>query len=333
MYSSLSLFALVLLCIQLAFAGTINVCSSCKFKSISKAIASLPNNAESYTVLIAPGTYTEKFTITRPNLILKPTSGIVTIQYASGHDTSSPTGSTADSAVLTIKGKNVMLENIIIANTFKQGRVANVALHLDAPQAYFKNVKIYGFQDTLLINRSGSGYFRNCHIEGSVDFIWGFGTGYFDKCVIASNQRGTSVTAHGRDSANGPGGFYFNQCTFQATVPSGPLSKTYNPSISFSSPSQFENTCFFARPWGKYSRVIIMNSAIGSHIKPAGWSGWSDSNPNTANVVYAEYKNGGARPWTAARAKFAKSLTPGEVTQYNARKVFGGDVAFFDSKR
>lgn len=177
MYSSLSLFALVLLCVQLASAGTINVCSSCKFKSISKAIASLPNNAESYTVLIAPGTYTEKFTITRPNLILKPTSGIVTIQYASGHDTSSPTGSTADSAVLTIKGKNVMLENIIIANTFKQGRVANVALHLDAPQAYFKNVKIYGFQDTLLINRSGSGYFRNCHIEGSVDFIWGFGTG------------------------------------------------------------------------------------------------------------------------------------------------------------
>ncbi|CEG68534.1 hypothetical protein RMATCC62417_04778 [Rhizopus microsporus] len=332
MQFSLGYLTLALLCIQLVFAGTISVCNSCQYKSISKAIASLPNNAESYTVLIAPGTYTEQFTITRSNLVLKPTSGIVTIQYASGHDTSSKTGSTADSAVLTIKGKNVMLQDIVIANTFKQGRVANVALHIDAPQAYFKNVKIYGFQDTLLINRSGSAYFKNCWIEGSVDFIWGFGTGYFDKCIIASNQKGTSVTAHGRDTPNGPGGFYFNHCVFKATVPSGPLSKTYNPSMAFTSPAQFPDTCFFARPWGKYSRVIIMNSDIGSYIKPAGWSGWSDANPNTANVVYGEYKNFGARPWTNARARFAKNLSDSQVAQYSAKKIFNGDVTWFKNR-
>ncbi|CEI94351.1 hypothetical protein RMCBS344292_17250 [Rhizopus microsporus] len=332
MHLSLGYLALVLLCIQLVFAGTINVCSSCTFKSISKAIASLPNNAESYTVLIAPGTYTEQFTVARSNLVLKPTSGSVTIQFASGHDTSSKTGSTADSAVLTITGKNVMLQDIIIANTFKQGRVANVALHLNAPQAYFKNVKIYGFQDTLLVNRDGAGYFDNCYIEGSVDFIWGFGTGYFSNSVISSNQRGTSVTAHGRDTPNGPGGFYFNQCTFKATVPSGPLLKTYDPSISFSSPSQFENTCFFARPWGKYSRVIIMNSNIGSHIKPAGWSAWSNASPNTANVAYGEYKNFGARPWISARASFAKNLTSEQASQYSAAKVFGGNTSWFQNR-
>ena len=184
MQFSLGYLTLALLCIQLVSAGTISVCNSCQYKSISKAIASLPNNAESYTVLIAPGTYTEQFTIARSNLVLKPASGTVTIQYASGHDTSSKTGSTADSAVLTITGKNVMLQDIVIANTLKQTHVANVALHVNAPQAYFKNVKIYGFQDTLLINRSGSAYFKNCWIEGSVDFIWGFGTGKRKRSIV-----------------------------------------------------------------------------------------------------------------------------------------------------
>ncbi|ORE00949.1 pectin lyase-like protein [Rhizopus microsporus var. microsporus] len=332
MQFSLGYLTLALLCVQLVFAGTISVCNSCQYKSISKAIASLPNNAESYTVLIAPGTYTEQFTIARSNLVLKPASGTVTIQYASGHDPNAKTGSTADSAVLTITGKNVMMQDIIIANTLKQTRVANVALHVNAPQAYFKNVKIYGFQDTLLINRSGSAYFKNCWIEGSVDFIWGFGTGYFDKCVIASNQKGTSVTAQGNDSANAPGGFYFNHCVFKATVPSGPLSKTYNPSMAFTSPAQFPDSCYLGRPWRSYARVIIMNSDLGNHIKPAGWSEWPTSTPDTRNVLYGEYKNFGARPWTSARVKFSKNLSDNQAAQFTAKKVFGGNTSWFQNR-
>ncbi|KAI8067029.1 uncharacterized protein B0P05DRAFT_553309 [Gilbertella persicaria] len=64
----------------------------------------------------------------------------------------------------------------------------HLALDLEGSQAGFYNVKFYGFQDTFLINRGGSGYFKNCYIEGSVDFIWGYGTGYFQGSTIASNS-------------------------------------------------------------------------------------------------------------------------------------------------
>ncbi|KEQ58004.1 pectin lyase-like protein [Aureobasidium melanogenum CBS 110374] len=40
--------------------------------------------------------------------------------------------------------------------------------------------------------------FSNCYVEGSIDFIWGFGTAYFYRSVIASNTKGACVTAQGR---------------------------------------------------------------------------------------------------------------------------------------
>ncbi|KAG1455770.1 hypothetical protein G6F56_006988 [Rhizopus delemar] len=326
------LLLILSLAIALASAASINVCSSCTYKTINKAIASLPNNADTYTILIAPGTYKEQVKITRANVILKPSSGTVTIAYSAGHNTQSSSGSNTESAVLTIKGKNVKVYNIIVANTFKQTKhYANLALNLEASEAFFYNVKFYGFQDTLLINRGGSGYFKNCYVEGSVDYIWGYGTGYFDHSTIASNQKGGYVTAHSRDSASATGGFYFNSCTLKATVPSGPLASTYDPSISFSSSSQFENNGFLGRPWGKYARVVYMYSSIGSHITPAAWSIWSKSDPRTDSVVFAEYNNGGSRPWTSSRASFATKLNASQASKYSVNSVFGGKTSWIDT--
>ncbi|KAG1434071.1 hypothetical protein G6F57_021764 [Rhizopus arrhizus] len=102
--------------------------------------------------------------------------------------------------------------------------------------------------------------------------------------------------------------------------------------MAFTSSSQFPDSCYLGRPWRSYARVIIMNSDIGNHIKPAGWSGWSDANPNTANVVYGEYKSFGARPWTNARARFAKNMSDSQVAQYSAKKIFNGDVTWFKNR-
>lgn len=177
-FSISSLLLTLSLCFALASTASVSVCSSCTYKTISKALAALPKGSTTYTVSIAPGTYKEKVTISRSNVILKPSSGTVYIEYSAGHNTQSSTGSDTDSAVLTITGSNVKLYNIVVANTYKQTRnIANLALNLAGPKASFYNVKFYGFQDTLLINRGGSGYFKKCYVEGSVDFIWGYGTG------------------------------------------------------------------------------------------------------------------------------------------------------------
>ncbi|KAI8078176.1 pectin lyase fold/virulence factor [Gilbertella persicaria] len=297
-------------------ANSVSVCSSCTYKTISAALKALPSGSTTYTINIAPGTYTE--------------NGTVLIRYNAGHNTQSKAGSDTDSAVLTIKGNNVRLYNITVANIYKQStNIANLALNLEGAQAGFYNVKFYGYQDTVLINRGGSGYFKSCYIEGSVDFIWGYGTGYFQGCTIASNTRGY-ITAHNRDSASSAGGFYFNSCVIKATVPSGPLASTYSSSIAFTSVSKATGTCYLGRPWSRYARVVFMYSTIGSHINPAGWSKWSTSSPNTSGVTFAEYSNNGASAWSSSRASFAKRLTASQVSQYSAAKVFGS-TSWIDS--
>ncbi|KAI8078185.1 pectin lyase fold/virulence factor [Gilbertella persicaria] len=311
-------------------ANSVSVCSSCTYKTISAALKALPSGSTTYTINIAPGTYTEQISITRSNVILKNSgSGTVLIQYNAGHDTQSKTGSDTDSAVLTIKGSNVKVYNITFANTYKKTDAAGLALNLEGAQAGFYNAKFYGFQDTLLINRRGSGYFKKCYIEGSVDFIWGYGIGYFQGCIIASNSRGF-VTAHNRDSSSSVGGFYFNKCIVKATVPSGPLASNYSSTVAFTSISQATHTCYLGRPWNQYARVVFMYSTINSHIYPAGWSQWSNATPNTSSVTFAEYSNNGASAWSSSRASFAKQLTASEAAQYSAAKVFGS-TSWIDS--
>ncbi|CAO3662110.1 unnamed protein product [Umbelopsis vinacea] len=312
--------------------NTVNVCSTCTYKTISSALSSLPGDNTTWTVAIAAGTYNERITISRSNTNLQPlvpvaagAENTVFIEYSTGHDTQSSTGSDVDSSVIIITGTNVKLYHITIANTFTQTRnYANLALTVEAPEASFYWVKLYGYQDTLLINRGATSYFKHCYVEGSVDFIWGYGTAYFDSCTIASNAAGGSITAHNRDSSSAAGGFYFDYCSIIATIPSGPIASKANTSLSFSSSSQFASSCYLGRPWNQYARVVYLNSVLGSHIKPAGWSIWSTSSPNTSGVLFGEYANTGAGAWSSARASFATNLTSSQAAKYSFYSVYPG---------
>ncbi|KAI9290322.1 pectin lyase fold/virulence factor [Umbelopsis sp. AD052] len=288
--------------------NTVNVCSSCTYTTISKALASLPKDSSTWIVAIAAGTYNERITISRSNTILQPlvpvaagAENTVFVEYSAGHNTQSSTGSDVDSSVVIITGTNVKLYHITIANTYPQTQnYANLALTIEAAEASFYYVKLYGFQDTLLVNRGATSYFKHCYVEAA------------------------SITAHNRDSASAVGGFYFNYCSVIATIPSGPIASTANKSLSFSSSSQFSSSSYLGRPWNQYARVVYMNSALGSHIKPAGWSIWSSSSPNTGGVTYAEYANTGAGKWNSARATFATNLTTAQSAQYGFYNVLPG---------
>ena len=49
-----------------------------------------------------------------------------------------------------------------------------VALRISGDKAAFYNCKLIGFQDTLCDDR-GNHFFKDCHIRGTVDFIFGSG--------------------------------------------------------------------------------------------------------------------------------------------------------------
>ncbi|OBZ85086.1 Pectinesterase 2 [Choanephora cucurbitarum] len=317
-----TLFALLAYA-TLSLAATVNVCPTCTYKTVSAALTSIPGGSTEYRIDIAPGVYHETFTISRSNIILaKKGDGEVVIEYAIGHDTQGSHGNTTEMAVVTITGSNIRFYDITIANTYKQTfNIANVALSVKGKQVGFYRSKIYGFQDTLLINEGATVYFKSCYVEGNVDFIYGYGTGYFQECNIASNGVGY-VTAQKRRTPNSEGGLYFNGCYLIPTLPSGPIAKSANPSHSFTRTSRKDNTSYLGRPWNENARVIFISSQLGSHIRPEGWSIWSRIRPNISNVLFGEYGNSGPRS-SLAKRKYTTKLTPAQAAQYSVGGVFG----------
>ena len=63
------------------------------------------------------------------------------------------------------------MENITIENSFGVGSQA-VALLAQGQRLQFRNCRLLGNQDTLYTH-SGTQYYRNCYIQGTVDFIFG----------------------------------------------------------------------------------------------------------------------------------------------------------------
>ncbi|KAL0339015.1 UNVERIFIED_CONTAM: putative pectinesterase 53 [Sesamum angustifolium] len=78
--------------------------------------------------------------------------------------------------------------------------------------AAFVGCKFLGAQDTLY-DHSGRHYYKDCYIEGSVDFIFGNGLSLFEECEVHAVAAVTgAVTAQGRSSMLDDTGFSFVNC-------------------------------------------------------------------------------------------------------------------------
>ncbi|KAF6136502.1 hypothetical protein GIB67_035061, partial [Kingdonia uniflora] len=85
-----------------------------------------------------------------------------------------------------------------------------VALRISGEQAAFYNCGFYGAQDTLLDNR-GKHYFKECFIQGSIDFIFGNGRSLYERVVTINSiaKQNGAITTHASNSANEKTGFSF----------------------------------------------------------------------------------------------------------------------------
>lgn len=299
--------------------------TTCQYSNISAAIAALPNDSKPYTIYIQAGVYNEQISITRNGKVtlIGETSftndysqNQVKLQFSSGRLTSA--GQDEQTPVINSKKTNdnsgLALYNIDFINTYPQ--TTNTAAL--AADFYGNNMAAYGcsfigFQDTLLANK-GIQVFSNCYVEGSIDFIWGFGTAYFYKSVIASNTPGACVTAQGR-TATTPAAYIFDSCLVTYT-------STYGSSFGLS---------YLGRPYSIYSTVVYKNSYLDKHINSAGWEVWSTANPQTSNIFFGEYNNTGPGSWAPGAVRFANAtnMTADQVASYSL-STWVGDTSFID---
>lgn len=320
------------------------------FRCVANALNDAPTNSTAlYIIFIKNGRYREKFTISKPFIMLIGESQDKTIiTFDDAADTKKPDGTTYgtfESATVSIHASDVHIENLTIENGFDYP--ANAAKHADDPtrftnvqavalktdpasdRAVFRNVALVGYQDTLYAN-AGRQYFQNCYITGHIDFVFGAGQAVFKDCDIVSRDRGSAndngyITAASTLISN-PYGFLFINCRLKKERPeladsTVALGRPWHPTTLWADGTRSANPN--AVGW-----VVFKNCWMDSHIIAKGWDqmhGW-DKDHNQIwfypqDARFYEYGNAGPG---AIKHDARRELSNSEAQKYTIDKVLGG---------
>lgn len=127
-----------------------------------------------------------------------------------------------------------------------------MALRASGDKAAFYNVRMLGFQDTLCDDK-GFHLFKDCYIEGTVDFVFGSGTSLYlntEIHVLGDPTSPAVITAQARESPSEKTGYSFVHCTVTGDA---------------------QNTTL-GRAWMSSPRVVFAYTNIGNTIGTEGWS-------------------------------------------------------------
>ncbi|MDO7874484.1 pectinesterase family protein [Hymenobacter sp. ASUV-10] len=295
------------------------------FTTVQAAINAAPTNRTAvYSIFIKNGRYAEKMSVpsNKPFLQLVGESVANTIlTYSDGASTSvgGNTLGTQGSASFSISASDFSAFNITFENTFGDGSQA-VAVLVNADRAVFKNCRFLGNQDTLYVKGSGTPmhYFRDCYIDGNVDFIFGSSVAVFENCVVYAKSR-TSNGASYITAANTPAGQAYGFVFRNTTLPSNTGGTLY----------------YLGRPWQNdaanaaaptNNKTVFLKSRVGiNQLQPAGWVTW-DAGTNTSLITYAEFRprhfNGNAVN-VSQRAAWSRQLAVADTAAYQRATVFG----------
>ncbi len=279
------------------------------FKTVQEAFNAVPlNNTKAVLIRIKKGIYKEKLTLdsTKNHVTIMgedAESTVLTYDDFSGKVTVGGTKlGTTTSTSTRIVANDFTAIDITFANS--AGPVGQaVAMLVDGDKARFVNCRFLGFQDTLYPKREGTRqYYKNCYIEGTVDFIFGWAIAYFQNCRISSKLSGGYFTAASTPQGQAYG-YVFNQCELDGESP--------------------EASIYLGRPWRDYAQTVFLNCNLSKVVKPEGWHNWDKPNAEKT-AFYAEYRSKGAGANPKARVSWAKQLTAEEAKNYTVAQVLGG---------
>lgn len=180
-----------------------------------------------------------------------------------------------------------------------------------------RRVALLSNQDTYYTNSGGTTYLTDCNIHGTVDFICGGGTVFFDRCNLILQPRGprgnvicAPATEEDRDF-----GYVFHRCTVGGDALQAGRWK-------------------WGRPWQKAPRAVFLHTRV---MLPPETGGWAEMH-GTLPRLFAEYATVDSllRPVSAERRRthyrnregalvatpHAPVLSADEAAAYDLRRVF-----------
>lgn len=279
------------------------------FRTIQEAINAIPDFRKKETrVFIKNGIYKEKLILpaSKTNVTFLGENVLNTVitydDYAKKLNIFGEEMGTTGSTSFFIFGNNFKARNITFQND--AGPVGQaVAVRVDGDRAIFQNCRFLGNQDTLYLHgRDSRQYYKNCYIEGTTDFIFGWSTAVFEDCEIFCKDGGHYITAASTEKDSNYG-FVFIDCKITGDAP--------------------EHSFYLGRPWRDHAQTVFINTEMSSAIKPEGWHNWNKPHAE-GTVNYAEFKSTGPGA-SELRVKWARKLTKEETENFSVEKVLGGN--------
>lgn len=300
------------------------------YQTVQAAFDAVPDNYTGRWIIhIKPGTYTERPTLgqNKSNVFLigdNADTTIITNNISAGAinpDTGQAYG-TSNSQTMAIFGSDFTASKITVANTFVNSTANTqinsstqaVALKTQGDKQSFYDCKIVGYQDTYLGNSIGRAYFKNCYIEGNVDFIFGRQTVVFDHCTTYINRNNSVVTAPSTEATT-KYGFVFLDCNL--TVPAAGTTDFNGTVIS---------NFHFGRAWQNTPKSAFIRCETPAMLNPTGWTTPING---TLPVTFVEYGNTGAGATPdrlLQRANGGVVLTATEAVPFTISNVFKKDT-------
>ncbi|XP_057744376.1 pectinesterase 3-like [Arachis stenosperma] len=222
---------------------------------------------------------------------------------------------TFETATFAVKGKGFIARDIGFINTAGASKHQAVALRSGSDRSVFYRCSFIGYQDTLYAH-SNRQFYRECDITGTIDFIFGNAAVVFQSCKIMPRQplpnQFNTITAQGKKDPNQNTGIVIQKST---------ITTLDNDNLTLTAPT------YLGRPWKDYSTTVIMQSEIGSFLKPIGWISWIPNVEPPNTIFYAEYQNSGPGSDVAQRVKWAgykPTLTDLDAGKYTVQSFIQG---------
>ncbi|KAI0770383.1 pectin lyase-like protein [Fomes fomentarius] len=319
------------------------------FNSVQDAISSLPERGAA-TILIGAGDYHETVNVTRadPVTLLGQLDPATAFDPAGNASTRNlvhiwdnkfvQTGmDDAQSAVLLVapsfnasligagptgaplqplfgnvdfKAYNIDFENRAANFSISQALVTDIS---------YANASFYGctfasFQDTWYTGRNASTYVVDSIIYGQTDYLFGFGTAWFENVTLANRACGGGIIAwKGTNLTDAPGNRYGAYISNSRIIRSPDANRTVVT----------EEKCFLGRPWNDLATTVYLRTFMDDSIIPAGWKPFDSARPVIMNTTfYAEYDSLGPGGDTSGRIALEHILTKEQAQNYTIDKVF-----------
>lgn len=279
------------------------------FQTIQEAFDAVPDFRKNETkILLKPGTYKEKLVLaaSKTNISLIGEDAATTLvtndDFAQKKNKFGEEMGTTGSTSFFVFGDGFYAKNITFENS--AGPVGQaVAVRVDGDKVIFEKCRFLGFQDTLYPHGDRSRqYYKDCYIEGTTDFIFGWSTAVFENCEVFSKKGGSYVTAASTEEG-AEFGFVFIDCKLTSDAEVGSV--------------------YLGRPWRDYAQTVFINTDMGPHIKPEGWHNWSKPNAEKT-AFYAEYGSKGPGANVMERVSWSHQLTDEEASKYSVKSVLAG---------